>query len=216
VSSAPRTSETWRAYARKFLVASRVDVIEWRSTEKIPQPPQVPNAAIHRVFSPEPGEWRDLLPRRRRKTIKPFLARGDQGYLATISGQFAGWIWLSRVSHRDPASGLHIRLAPDEAYSYAMWVDSAYRDLGIAGVLVSTMLSDIQKGPPISRVYGWVDPRNRESQVLLRMVFGFTQVQQVRRIHLVRRGWQVPRSDHPRFGPVSRVGRHSTGSPGPA
>jgi ribosomal protein S18 acetylase RimI-like enzyme len=202
--------------ARKFVAANRVDVIEWRSSQEIPQPPDVPNAAIHRTFSAEPGEWLDVLPRRRRRTIKPFLARGDHGYLATVSGQFAGWIWLSRVSHRDPVTGLHIRLAPDEAYSYAMWVLSAYRHLGIAAVLVSTMLSDIQRAPAIRRVYGFIDPRNRESQLLLRMVFGFTQVQQVRRIHLVRRGWQVPRSDHPRFGPVSRVGRHSTGSPGPA
>jgi hypothetical protein len=130
--------------------------------------------------------------------------------VATVDDRFAGWMWLSRTSHRDPWSGLHIRLAPDEAYAYAMRAEKADRHLGIAAVLVSRLLSDVRGDRAISRVYGWVDRRNRESQTLLRMMFGFKQVQRVRRLRTLRIGWQVPWSDDPKFGPVSRVGRHST------
>jgi GNAT superfamily N-acetyltransferase len=194
--------------ARRVFRVVPIDIIEWRATSTIPQPPPIPNTAIHRLLSENSAQW-DVVPRNRHRTAKVFLARGDSGYLATFEGQFAGWIWLSRVSHRDPASGLHIRLAADEAYSYAMWVEAPLRKLGVAGVLVATMLSDARDDPAIDRVYGWVDKRNRESQLLLRMVFGFTQVQRARSAQLIRRGWQVPRSDDPRFGPVSRAGRHS-------
>jgi hypothetical protein len=45
---------------------------------------------------------------------------------------------------------------------------------------------------------------------MLRMMYGFIQVQRVWRAHASRIGWQVPWSDNPKFGPVSRVGRHST------
>ena len=87
---------------------------------------------------------------------------------------------------------------------------AALRELGIAGVLMSRLLSDARGDRAISRVYGWVDRRNREMQLMLRMMYGFTQVQGVWRASAPRLGWQVPWSDNPKFGPVSRVGRHST------
>jgi acetyltransferase (GNAT) family protein len=187
-----------------------VDIVEWRSTNKLPNPPPIEGAAIRRVSKDDSG-WRDIVPGEHHKTVEADFARGDRGYLATVGGRFIGWIWMSRVSHRDPWSGLHIQIAPDEAYAYAAWVDDAHRHLGISGLLLSTLLSDLQAEPAISRVYGWIDSRNREMQVLLRMMFGFTQAQQVRRALLLGRiGWQVPGSDNPKFGPVSRVGRHST------
>jgi ribosomal protein S18 acetylase RimI-like enzyme len=189
-----------------------VDVLEWRATRKIPRTTQVEGASIH-LLSREQTGVRDVLPRDRSKRVASFLARGDQGYVVTVGGQFAGWMWLSHVSHRDPWSGLRIRIAPDEAYAYALWVEEAYRPLGIAPLLVSRLLSEVQKDPALSRVYGWVDCRNREMQVLIRLMFGFTQVQRVRRVRLPRLGWQLPWSDHPKFGPVSRVGRHSTAAP---
>jgi GNAT superfamily N-acetyltransferase len=186
-----------------------VDVLEWRSSNEIPSPTQAEGVAI-RLLSPEDLEARDVLPKSRSKPLDSFLARGDQGYVATVGDRFAGWVWLSRVSHRDPWSGLHIRVARDEAYAYAMRVEKADRELGIAGVLMSRLLSDARSDRQLSRVYGWVDQRNREMQLMLRMMYGFTQIQRVWRASAPRIGWQVPWSDNPKFGPVSRVGRHST------
>jgi GNAT superfamily N-acetyltransferase len=186
-----------------------VDVLEWRSSSEIPRPTEAEGVAIRRLSAEDLG-GREILPESRSKVVDSFLERGDQGYVATVGDRFAGWVWLSRVSHRDPWSGLHIRIARDEAYSYAMWVEKADRELGIAGVLMSRLLSDVRSDAAISRVYGWVDRRNREMQLMLRMMYGYTQVQRVWRAHIRRIGWQVPWSDDPKFGPVSRVGRHST------
>ena len=186
-----------------------VDVLEWRSSTEIPNPTGAEGVAIRPLSAEELGA-RDVVPPSRSKAVDSFLTRGDQGYVATVGDRFAGWVWLSRVSHRDPWSGLHIRIAPDEAYAYAMRVEKADRELGIAGVLMSRLLSDVRNDRAISRVYGWVDCRNREMQLMLRMMYGFTQVQRVWRASAPRIGWQVPWSDNPKFGPVSRVGRHST------
>jgi GNAT superfamily N-acetyltransferase len=194
---------------RRLFEVLPVDVLEWRSGNEIPNPTEAEGVAI-RQLSTEDLRARELVPKSRSKAVDSFLSRGDQGYVATAGDRFAGWVWLSRVSHRDPWSGLHIRIAPDEAYAYAMSVEKADRELGIAAVLMSRLLSDVRSDREIGRVYGWVDRRNREMQLMLRMMYGFTQVQRVWRAHGPRSGWQVPWSDDPKFGPVSRVGRHST------
>jgi ribosomal protein S18 acetylase RimI-like enzyme len=194
---------------RRLFEVARVDVLEWRSDKPIPDPTEADGVAIRRLSLEEPRA-REVLPKSPSKVVDSYLARGDLGYVATVGDRFAGWVWLSRTSHRDPFSGLHIRIAPDEAYAYALRAEKADRQLGIAPILMSRLLSDVRGDDAISRVYGWVDHRNRESQTLLRMMFGFTQVQRVRRLHALRIGWQVPWSDDPKFGPVSRVGRHST------
>jgi ribosomal protein S18 acetylase RimI-like enzyme len=151
-----------------------------------------------------------VLPPKASAHVRPFLARGDTGLVALDDGRPVGWIWLSRVSHRDPWSGLVIRLAPDEAYAYDLWTRPEARQAGAGPALVGAMLREAQAEPGLIRVYGWVDRRNRESQILLRML-GFRDVQTVRRVHVLRRrGWMVRGSDHGGFGPLSEQGRHST------
>ena len=150
-----------------------------------------------------------VLPAARHARTRSFLARGDEGFVGRVDGAFAGEVWLSRASHRDPYSGLRIRLADDEAYAYALWVDPEQRPHGVAGVLMTAMLQSVADDPRLTRVYGWVDQRNRESQVLLRLL-GFERVQQVRRLHLLHRvGRAMPGTARPAYGPLSPRGRHS-------
>ena len=140
----------------------------------------------------------------------PFVERGDQGFAAVADGRFAGWIWLSRASHRDRWSGLNVRLAADEGYAYALWIEPELRPKGVARVLMVAMLSAVHTDPALTRVYGWVDRQNRESQMLLRLL-GFKNVQSVKRVMLLDRfGRALPRSDRPAEGPLSRHGRHRT------
>jgi len=161
---------------------------------------------VHRLQG-EP--WRELVPADRHSRVRAFLRRGDTGWVARVDGRFAGWVWLSTVSHRDPYSGLRIRLAGDEGYAYALWVEPEHRPQGVAAVLMSTLLAAVGDDEALTRVYGWVDRRNRESQVLLRLL-GFEPAQQVRRVHVLHRfGRQVPRSARPPFGPLSSSGRHA-------
>lgn len=137
-----------------------------------------------------------------------FRARGDTGFFALRDGQPVGWIWLSRVSHRDPWSGLDIRLAPDEVYAYALWTSEDARADGSGQLLVSRMLEACQADPALSRVYGWVDKRNRPSQVLLRLL-GFQDVQSLQRVRVLGHGLIRRGTDTPAYGPMSRQGRHS-------
>jgi ribosomal protein S18 acetylase RimI-like enzyme len=197
-----------RPILRRLVEVLDTDVLVWERDQAIPAPKTHESVAVS-VARGEPAGWVSELDRSRRRTARCFLSRGDEAYLARAAGEFAGWVWSSRVTHRDRWSGLRIRLAPDEAYTYALWVDARYRPLGIGPALMAAVLSDIQADPAITRAYGWVDRRNRESQLLLRMVFGFRHAQSVRRIQVLRTGCQLPRSDVPPFGPLSRSGYHS-------
>jgi GNAT superfamily N-acetyltransferase len=195
---------------RRLVAIRHVDVVAWDSQRSVPQPRARGDVAVHKVAAGDFSAGEAIIPADRRARVRSFLARGDVGYVAIVDGRFAGWIWLSRTSHRDPWSGLWIRLAADEAYSYAMWVLPEYRALGVAGVLVSRLLCDARRDPALRRVYGWVDRDNRQSQTLLRLVFGFVQVQELKRIRLLSRvGFKLPRSDRPPFGPLSATGNHS-------
>lgn len=150
-----------------------------------------------------------LVPPDRHSRVRAFLTRGDTGFVGHVDGRYAGWVWLSRISHRDPYSGLRFRLAGDEAYAYALWVEPDLRPQGVAAVLMTEMLTEVAGDPALDRVYGWVDQRNRESQVLLRLL-GFERVQEVRRLHLLRRvGRPLPGTAKPPYGPLSRAGRHA-------
>ena len=163
---------------------------------------------VERCTADRSEECERLLPVARRRDAQTFFARGDVGYVATVDGRFAGCIWVSRTTHRDGWSGLRIRLAADEAYAYALWVEPDDRPKGVGVALCSALLQDLYDDPGVTRVYGWVDKGNRESQLLLRML-GYAQVQQVTRVRLFDRiGLQLPRSDEPHFGPCSTAGRH--------
>ncbi len=208
VQSRARGERLRRNLGRLFEVVT-TDILVW----EVREPPRMPRSPIDlRIEEVGAGmDWKAVVPRDRQRTAQPFIARrGDTGFLAFDGDTFAGWIWLSRQTHRDPWSGLHIQLARDEAYAYALWVEPAYRPKGVARALMVTMLRSVVSDPALTRVYGWVDQRNRESQMLLRLL-GFKDVQTVRRAQVLhRRGRQVPGSCRPAFGPLSRHGRHRT------
>jgi RimJ/RimL family protein N-acetyltransferase len=115
----------------------------------------------------------------------------------------------ARVSHRDPWSGLRIRLAPDELYSYDLWVNAPYRRSGVGCHLFRADIREAVHDPTLNRVYGFVDKRNEPMQKVVRGV-GFETAQTVKYARILKRfAVPVPFSDHPRFGPFSRRGRHS-------
>lgn len=211
-----------RVRARRRLAEKLERIVEMAKTDVVARDAKRPvrphrgrvDVRVRRCTPDGTEAWKQLLPAARWSDAGAFLARGDVGYVAAIEDRFAGCIWLSRTTHRDGWSGLSIRLAPDEAYAYALWVEPDDRPKGVGVALFATMLQELHDDPTVTQVYGWVDKGNRESQMLLRML-GFQQVQQVMRVRLLDRvGWQVPRTDRPRFGPCSAAGRHRVGSDG--
>jgi RimJ/RimL family protein N-acetyltransferase len=186
-----------------------LDILEWESSKE----PRKPQAQVPLEFATVDertvGPLREIVPHALYRHTPAFLGRGDVGFAAISEGRFGGWVWLSRRSHRDPWSGLTYRLAPDEAYGYALWVPPDLRTQGVPRALMIRMLQNVYADPALSRMYASADKRNRESQMLLRLL-GFKDVQEVTRVRVLGRvGRRLPRSDRPRFGPVSVHGRHS-------
>lgn len=206
---APR-STSWRMRHRFARVVDVVptDILGWESAKE-PRKPQARVPLDFRTVDERTiGDLHGIVPPAIYEASGAFLDRGDVGFAALSDDRFAGWVWLSRRTHRDPWSGLTIRLAPDESYGYALWVPHDFRPLGVPRALMIRMLADVYADPELSRVYAWVDKRNRESQMLLRLL-GFKDVQEVTRVRVLGRyGRRLPRSDSPRFGPVSLEGRH--------
>ncbi len=206
--SASRTRRRLTTARERLVDVVATDVLVWQAV-KAPRPARAQvDVELAELRTTE--DVARVAPAEHAGQAGPFVARGDQGFAAVVDGRFAGWIWLSRTSHRDPWSGLNIRLAGDEAYAYALWVDPEFRPKGVARVLMVAMLTAVHADPALTRVYGWVDQPNRESQMLLRLL-GFKDVQSVKRVMLLDRfGRALPRTDRPAEGPLSRHGRHRT------
>lgn len=186
-----------------------VDVLERRLDRPTPRPSTGRDFALHVVRSPHDPWLRKALPEHRWKRAEVNLLRGDVAYVAADGAQVASRVWVSRTSHRDRRTGLRMGLAPDEAYSYDVQAAPAYRALGAGAFVMSQLLQDLTDVPDVDRVYGLVDQHNRASQMLLRMVFGFTMLQTVKYLRVLAWGWQVPFTDEPAFGPCSSRGRYS-------
>jgi ribosomal protein S18 acetylase RimI-like enzyme len=195
---------------RRVIDLADADVFERKRGKPVPQVKPRDDVAVVRFDERPEAAWREIIPPYRQKPLAGFQSRGDVGYIALVDGEFAGWLWISRMTFRDPWSGLRVRLAPDEAYSHSFYVAEAFRPKGVASMLVARMLDDVEADPGIASVYCWVDRRNRKSAFVLQMGFGFSRVQKIKRLHILRRwGGQVPFSAQPRSGPMSRVGRHA-------
>ncbi|MGK5110410.1 hypothetical protein [Geodermatophilus sp. CPCC 205506] len=143
------------------------------------------------------------------------FSRGEVCHLATLDGEVASWIWMSRRPLvRDRSSGLRFRLAPGDAYIYHFWAVPEYRHLGSARFVMSgaleslyrqSMIDDRSEGhgsAPV--VYGYIDRPNPANLLLTTVLFGFRVAQTVRSVRLLDLvGLQVPRSATPSGPPCS-------------
>ena len=191
---------------RRIAALHTVDIVR-RQTAQAPPAVRAGTAfVLHRATSADdPLLVRAPIGVRRRKQIPATVARGDVAYLATVEDQAVGWVWLSRVSHRDRWSGLRFRLTAAECYAYDLWSLPEYRPLGVGAFLMAGLLRDLAEDPTLESVYGYVDRANARNQLLLRMVFGFRTVQVVKHLSVLNaRGWQIPMTDRPPRGPCSR------------
>jgi GNAT superfamily N-acetyltransferase len=200
----------------RLIEVADADMLEWDTGRPVPEPTARVATEVVRVDAQAPERGREVLPADLHGWAERFLDLSDVGYLAVAGGEFGGWVWLRQRTHRDSA-GLTVRLAPDEGYAHSLWVPEQLRPAGVASVLVAAMLAGVRDEGRLRRVYGWVDRENRPSALLFRMIFGFSDVQKVKRFEVAYRwGGQVPFSARPRYGPLSRRGRHAEVSAGAA
>jgi ribosomal protein S18 acetylase RimI-like enzyme len=195
-----------RAALRRITALHTVDIVRRETAQEPPAVQARVGLALHRASSTrDPLLLSAPVGARRLKQVPAAMARGDVAYVATVDDQVAGWIWLSRVSHRDPWSGLRFSLAPAECYAYDLWSLPQYRTQGIGAFLLAGLLNDLAEDPTLEWVYGYVDRANTRNQLLLRMVFGFRTVQAVKHVCMLdSRGWQIPFTDRPPGGLCSR------------
>lgn len=194
-----------RAVVRRLFTVYTVDIVQRSTAQQVPSPRADANLKLHRVTSKDDVVLRRAPVRRRRlRQAERALARGDLAYMAALDGEVVAWAWVSRVSHRDAWSGLTFRLKPSECYAYDLWSLPRYRELGAGAFVMAGMLRDLAEDTQLRCVYGYIDRENVGSQLLNRMVFGFSTVQTVKLAQVLNRwGWQVPGTDKPSVGPCS-------------
>jgi ribosomal protein S18 acetylase RimI-like enzyme len=190
--------------ARKVLGVHDLDVL---GRSCLVPPPAVgadPRLVLHRITDPDDPLLLTCGPRSRRR-----LLAGDVAFVATVDGQLAAWTWVSRqpVVHCR-WSGLHFRLAPHEAYIYDLYTFPDFRHTKAGAFVVRGLVEDARRTGEFDWVFGYVMRENRPSQLMLRLMLGFEQVQVVKDLQVLSRfGVQLPFTEDPRTGPVSRQPR---------
>lgn len=191
---------------KKVIVLHRVHVLRGPIGEPPPLPDPRHQLSLHIATDPDDEVLRRSLPAKRLPYAKGCLSRGDRAYLAFAGGELAGWSFIALRSHRDPSTGLRIRLDPGDAYSYDSWVNSTFRDRGVFRFLFGNAYIDLRANGLASTMVGYVLGSN-EAAFRASAPFGLSRVQEVSIVQVMGRwGAQVPFSERPRRGPVSRKG----------
>jgi hypothetical protein len=123
-----------------------------------------------------------------------------------------GRIWETFTDERAFFSGVpRVRLAKGEILMFDLFVDREYRRSNIA-MTMAHYFFDLYlqgKGSGVDYVYGFISYENGPS-VLWHHSIGFNIVQTMNYLAVGDRiKWRIPFSDMPRFGPMSKKGRHT-------
>ncbi|HNI35314.1 MAG TPA: hypothetical protein PLV93_07930 [Microthrixaceae bacterium] len=122
-----------------------------------------------------------------------------------------GRIWETRATETALANGVpRMKLAADEFLMFDLWVDKPYRRGGLANTMADFFF---RRDPPdtttMTNGYGFVSYENIPS-ILWHHSVGFQIAQTMNYLQIgpfIK--WKMPFSDMPRFGPMSRKGRHN-------
>jgi hypothetical protein len=168
------------------------------------------------VFDPTDRHLVELEEPRRLELMRGPFARGAVVILAIHkpTDRAIGKMWLITQSplREDAASGLlPIRLAKDEVFLFDLWVHHDFRRHAVGITMAYEMGAAADEYFPEKRwVYGYAHVDNEASMNLMWHVYGMWTVQHVKEYQVGDyRVGIVPGSDHPKFGPFSKRGRHS-------
>jgi GNAT superfamily N-acetyltransferase len=148
----------------------------------------------------------------RPRARKELARRGWDIVVAIKDGQPVGRIWETWVDERALFSGVpRVRLAEDECLMFDLYVAREHRRGNVAMTMAHHFFEkyDPDGGSKIRYVYGFISYENAPS-ILWHHSIGFNVVQTMNYLQIGERiKWKVPFSDVPRFGPMSRRGRHT-------
>ena len=153
-------------------------------------------------------------PRWRLRQCRKDFARGAWCILAidTEIDEPIGILWAATETRGlNPLGGPYVRLAADEIYVYALWVDQRYRRTGVGLALAAEYTAQqAVRASDVNWLHVMVEAENEASISLL--IDGW-HMWVSQRGKLLKFGGSVcvlvPGTATPRFGPFSRRGRHS-------
>lgn len=168
------------------------------------------------VFDPTDRHLVALEPARRLELMKGPFARGAVVILAIHepTDRAIGKMWLTSQSSI-PGDGrrglLPIQLAKDELFLFDLWVHEDFRRNAVGITMAYEMGAAADEYFPEARwVYGYAHTDNEASMALMWHIYGMWTVQYIKEYQLGDyHVGMVPNSDHPKFGPFSKTGRHS-------
>ena len=132
--------------------------------------------------------------------------------VATKDGEPIGRIWESKAAfHKSLTSGVpRMRLAEDEFFMFDLFVEREYRRSNIGMTMADYFFKLYDPASTdMKYIYGFISYENAPS-ILWHYSIGFNIVQTINYLSIGERiKWKIPFSDMPRFGPMSRKGRHT-------
>lgn len=190
--------------------------VVYLEAKKSPIDPKTIDTSFTMVTVTSPDD--PLLPKltsskRQLKIARDAIASGHWDILVALDadGEPAGRIWQTFDTERALAHGVpRMKLAADEVLMFDLFVARQYRRSGIAMTMADAFFR--RYDPDVSDMkltYAVVTYENAPS-ILWHHSVGFTIVQTVNLLEIgpfIR--WKIPFSDVPRFGPMSRKGRHT-------
>jgi GNAT superfamily N-acetyltransferase len=131
--------------------------------------------------------------------------------VALKDGKPAGRIWECLATEKELASGvIRVKLAPDEFLAFDLFVAREFRRSGIANSMIDFFFGLYDpETTHIKYAYGFISYENGPS-IMWHHGAGFRIAQSFNYLSVgpyIK--WKIPFSDMPRFGPMSRKGRHT-------
>jgi GNAT superfamily N-acetyltransferase len=170
---------------------------------------------FHEITSPDDPELA-FAPQWLRRKCQTHMPSGEWYCLVAYevaTGEKVGHVWTTTVSSRGLFNGVvNVKLCPDEVYVWDLYVDPSHRGLGLSQAMGWALVrgfTDRGKAYGITHVLYENAP-----SILWHHMFGFFWVQLFNYIQIGDRiWWKVPFGTCPRFGPLSKRGRHSMTDP---
>ena len=181
------------------------------------KPPAGPDFFFKIVIDPTDPHLAQVESPERLEMSKTFFARGGVVCLGIHkpTNRTVCKFWLlahSPLPSEKKLGIIPIRLAHDEAYLLDLWTHPDFRRQSVAFTLVYELAAYCcgERYPHIRWVYCYAHEDNEASLNLIKHVYGMYPVQTVTEVAIGELYVDVvPGSDHPKFGPFSKKGRHS-------
>jgi len=151
--------------------------------------------------------------KRQLKIAQAAMAEGRWNIVVALDADLepAGRIWETYGTESALANGLpRMRLAADESLLFDLFVERKYRRSGIASTMAHFFFTKYDPNETHMKfIYGFVTYENVPS-ILWHHSVGFQIAQTMNYLAIgpfIK--WKMPFSEMPRFGPMSRKGRHT-------